>query len=101
MVLLEGVGQAVGSPEDLPLLPGRSGTGSELPRSSPTSARKEKHHEASGIKERGLWSWAWSQLIPHTCLLLTENLLSADELGHGKLDIKLGAGNWCYCILGL
>lgn len=80
---------------------GRSGTGSGLPRSSPTSARKEKHHKASEIKERGLWSWAWSQLIPHTCLLLTENLLSADELGHGKLDIKLGAGNWCYCILGL
>lgn len=70
------------------------------PENSP-SARKERHQRASGIKERVCGLGLMSQVTPHTCLLFHENLLSADEPGHSKLDTRLGAGNQCYCILDL
>lgn len=80
---------------------GRSGVGSRAPRRiSPSHTKPCQKMDASpGWWDQGArdsWRRACglglvSQLTSHICPLLMESILSADELGHGKLDIKLGA----------
>lgn len=80
---------------------GRNGTGGGLPRRLPLLPGKRGITGPVGSRRGVCGLGLVLQVTSHTCLSFNQNLLSADELRHGKLDTRLGAGNRCYCILSL